>query len=107
MPLNAKLALEQNIRAWTNTIELQAVARKSRVQDLRLEEESAGYALVNLRTAYDLKAVRIEAGISNLFDRYYDLPLGGANIAEWKNSGTLGVVPGPGRSLDVGATLRF
>lgn len=107
MPLNAKLALEQNFSAWTNTIELQAVARKSRVQDLRLEEESAGYALVNLRTAYDLKALRIEAGISNLFDRYYDLPLGGANIAEWKSSGTLGAVPGPGRSLDVGVTLRF
>jgi iron complex outermembrane receptor protein len=107
MPLNAKLTLEQNIRAWTNTIELQTVARKSRVQDLRLEEESAGYALVNLRTAYDMKPVRIEAGISNLFDRYYDLPLGGANIAEWKHSGTLGAVPGPGRSLDVGVTLRF
>lgn len=107
MPLNTKLVLEQSLRAWTNTVELQLVAHKSQVQALRLEEESAGYALVNLRSAYDWKQVRVEAGISNLFDRYYVLPLGGANIAEWKSSGTLGNVPGPGRSLDVGVTLKF
>jgi len=107
MPANTKLILEQTHNAWSNAAELQWVARKSQVQDLRLEEESAGYALVNLRTAYDWRDVRVEAGISNLFDRFHYLPLGGVSIAEWKNSGNLGSVPGPGRSFDVGVTLKY
>src|SRR5690606_27012903 len=107
MPANTKLILEQTRNAWTNVAELQLVAHKSRVQELRLEEESSGYALVNLRTAYDWKNVRIDAGISNLFDRFHYLPLGGVSIAEWKNSGYLGSVPGPGRSFDVGVTLKY
>jgi len=107
MPMNAKLIVEQSYKAWTNAAEVQLVANKSRVQGVRLEEETSGYALVNLRSAYDWGNVRIEAGVSNLFNRFYFLPLGGVSIAEWKNSGNLGSVPGPGRSLDVGVTLKF
>ncbi|HET8710513.1 MAG TPA: TonB-dependent receptor [Spongiibacteraceae bacterium] len=112
MPANTKVSLEQTLGGWTNIAEVQWVARKSRVQDLRLEPEAASYTLVNLRTAYDwnLSAqtmLRIDAGIRNLFDRYYELPLGGVSVAEWKNSGDLRQIAGPGRSFEVGATLKF
>ena len=110
MPLNSRLALEQSVRAWTNTAEVQLVDSKTRVDPLRLEQQTAGYALVNLRTSYAWQNLRVDFGISNLFDRFYYLPLGGVDYAAWKaggDVGQLGSVPGPGRSLDVGATLRF
>ncbi|MDX9875812.1 MAG: TonB-dependent receptor, partial [Spongiibacteraceae bacterium] len=110
MPLNAKLTLEQQKERWINAVDVELVARKSRVQDLRLEQESAGYALVNLRTSYTWSHLRIDAGIRNLFDRYHDLPLGGANYAAWKyegSTGLIGSIPGPGRSYELGATLMF
>ena len=52
----------------------------------RLEPQTAGYALFNLRTSYQLaKNTRISAGISNLLDKQYRIftvprkgPTGGA-----------------------------
>lgn len=110
MPLNLRTAVEQNVAAWTNTLELQWVGRKSHVDPLHYEAKTASYALVNLRTAYDWKAVRLELGVSNLFDRFYYLPLGGVDYADWKAEGgigQLGSVPGPGRSFDVAITLKL
>ena len=110
MPLDTRIALEQTVTAWTNTAEVQWVDGKTRIDPLRQEQETAGYALVNLRTSYNWQNLRIDLGVSNLFDRFYYLPLGGVNYAAWKAEGRvgqLGSVPGPGRSLDVGAALKF
>ncbi len=110
MPLNAKLTLAQQKGQWVNAVDVELVARKSRVQTLRLEQESAGYALVDLRTSYTWSRLRIDAGIRNLFDRHYEQPLGGASYAAWKHegsSGPIGSIPGPGRSYELGATLMF
>lgn len=110
MPLNARVSLEQTIAGWTHTLEVEAVARKSKVDPLRYEEQTGGYALVNLRSAYLWHAVRVEAGFSNLFNQFYYLPLGGVDYADWKAegaSGPFGSVPGAGRSLDVGLTYTF
>ena len=110
MPLNARVSLEQSIAAWTNTLEVEAVARKSKVDPLRDEAQTGGHALVNLRTAYQWRALRVEAGVGNLFNTFYYLPLGGVDYADWKAAGAtgrFGSVPGAGRSLDVGLTLTF
>lgn len=112
MPANTKVFLEQTRGGWTNIAEVQWVARKTRVQELRLENATASYTLVNLRTAYTWslsaqRSLRFDVGIRNLFDRYYALPLGGVSVAEWKNSGDLRQVAGPGRSFEAGATLKF
>lgn len=106
MPLNAKLALDHQLGQWSNSAEVQLVAAKDEVQAVRNETKTAGYALVNLRTAYDWKYVRLDAGVDNLLDKNYDLPLGGAYTGErpmaWGRN-----VPGMGRSLYVGLTLKF
>ena len=111
MPVNLSLGLEERWRDLTLSAELQAVARKSAVDDRRDEDRTAGYSLVNLGARYQMnKAFSVQAGVRNLFDRQYDLPLGGANLAAYKASASatqIEPLPGQGRSFDIGMSLRF
>lgn len=111
MPLNAKWSLQQQLERWTNILEWQIVDAKSHLSGIRRELPTAGYALVNLRTSYELKHGRIDFGIENLMNRFYYLPLGGAYLGQGATMG-MGVpfgttVAGAGRSLYVSGTLKF
>jgi iron complex outermembrane receptor protein len=110
LPLNARLALEQKVSGWTNAIEWQLVARKSRVDPLRYEPKTGGYGLVNLRTGYEWKFVRVDLGVTNLFNKFYYLPLGGVNFDDYLASGWMGKIgplAAPGRSFDARVTVTF
>jgi len=110
MPLNGLLTLEQKISGWTNAVELQLVSGKTEVDTIRKEPTTPGFALLNLRTAYQWKNLRLDFGITNLFDRFYYLPLGGINydqnLAD-KRLTTFESVAGQGRSFNVGLTQTF
>ncbi|WP_027160196.1 TonB-dependent receptor plug domain-containing protein [Methylobacter luteus] len=111
MPFNALIALEHQLGGWSNTIETQIVDAKDDVQDVRLEPKTAGFALLNLRSSYSWKHMRVDAGIDNVLDKNYALPLGGTYIGERHPvsgqyiAGT--AVPGMGRSFNVGLTLTY
>jgi iron complex outermembrane receptor protein len=112
MPLNARLALEHRRGGWSGTVEAQFVDAKDRVSQVRNEVPTAGYGLVHLRASYAWPKVRLDVGVENLFDRFYNAPLGGAYVGQGKTmSGTdvpWGVpVPGMGRSLYVAATVTL
>jgi iron complex outermembrane receptor protein len=111
MPVNLTLSLEERWRAMTLSAELQAIARKSAVDDRRDEDRTAGYSLVNLGAKYQMnKALTVQAGVRNLFDRQYALPLGGVNLAGYKASALatqIEPLPGQGRSFDIGMRLTF
>ena len=110
MPLNARVTLEQTLNEWTNAAELQLVGNKSNVDSVRNEPKTSGYTLLNLRTAYQMKNVRLDMGVTNLFNKYYSLPLGGVDIADWEAGGSNGLpgpVAGAGRSINAGITVRF
>jgi iron complex outermembrane receptor protein len=112
MPLNAKLAIEQRLNAWTNSVELQAVAAKTQVSQVRNEVPTAGYSLLNLRSSYEARQFRLDLGVENLLNRAYALPLGGAYLGQGASMTSLGipwgvVVPGMGRSVNVAVTVRF
>jgi iron complex outermembrane recepter protein len=110
MPINLRLTVEQTVQAWTNALEVQMVAQKTHVDDTRFESQTAGYTLVNLRSSYDWQKVRLDLGISNLFDKYYQLPLGGVDYADWKANGSVGVmnpVAGIGRSVNIGLVFKL
>lgn len=112
MPLNGKVALIQQLGNWSNTIETQMVVAKTDVSQTRGEVQTGGYALLNLRTSYTWKNLRIDVGIDNLFDRYYALPQGGAYLGEGKTMSINGVpwgvpVPGMGRSIYTSLNYRF
>lgn len=106
MPPNLRLVLEHTLGNWSSAVELLAVADKSRVDPLRLEERTDAYALVNVRTSYKYENMRFDFGIDNVFDTNYQLPLGGLNVADFR-AGSLDPVRGPGRSFNVGLTVDF
>lgn len=111
MPLNAKLSLEQKLGGWTNVAEVKLVSEKDDLQAVRKELRTPGYGLLNLYSSYEWKQVRFDVGVENVFDKLYYHPLGGAYVGQGATMGT-GVtygtsVPGMGRSINVGLTLKF
>jgi iron complex outermembrane receptor protein len=118
MPLNARLSLTHRSGGWDNALEWIGVTAKNRRSDARNEMKTGGYSLVNLRGSYAWQQVRLDFGIENLFDRYYELPLGGAYLGQGTTMTTSlapnGVVPlwgtpvpGMGRSLYAGINIKF
>jgi iron complex outermembrane receptor protein len=116
MPLNAKLTLTHQYGGWENGVELVMVKSKNDTSAVRNEIEASGYSLLNLRGSYSWKQARVDFGVENLFDKRYDLPLGGAytgqgttmtnpalpNYPQWGTA-----VPGMGRSLYAGVSYKF
>lgn len=111
MPLNARLTLEETLfTVWKSALELQLVDSKSKVDPLRQEPQTAAYCLVNLHSSYQWKYARLDVGVTNLFNRYYQLPLGGVNVDNYLASGEKGAllaVAGQGRSFYAGLTMKF
>lgn len=108
MPLNARLALDHAQANWSNSLELVLVSAKKKVSAVRAEQATAGYSIANYRSTYKLSpSVRLDAGVDNLFNRQYDLPLGGLEYATagWsRNAQPLRAV---GRSVNVGVAIDF
>jgi iron complex outermembrane receptor protein len=122
MPLNARIALEQKLGGWTNTLESQLVSAKEDVSRVRGEVKTPGYGLLNLRSSYEWKNVRVDFGIENLLDKFYYHPLGGAYIGQGRTMSLGGTtntwastsappagyaVPGMGRSFYLGMNVKF
>ena len=117
MPLNATVSLTQRVGGWTNIAEVQMVDAKTDVSQIRNEVETPGYSLLNLRSSYAWKKVRLDMGIENVFDRLYYYPLGGAYVGQGitmpPNQTLPGVpawgtaVPGMGRTIYAGVNVQF
>ncbi|NWF36464.1 TonB-dependent receptor [Mariprofundus sp. KV] len=112
MPLNGRLGLTHRLGGWTSSLEAEMVAAKTKVSQIRNEVATAGYGLLNLRGSYEWKHLRVDAGIENLLNKFYNDPLGGAYTGQGKTMSAADVpwgvaVPGMGRSIYVGMTLKM
>jgi iron complex outermembrane receptor protein len=118
MPLNGKLSFTHNYQAWDNALEIVMVKDKGNTSDVRNEIQTDGYSLFNLRSSYNWKQARLDFAVENLFDKQYFLPLGGAYVGQGTTmttattaSGSIPLwgtaVPGMGRSVNVGLTLKY
>ncbi|MBV1774257.1 TonB-dependent receptor [Burkholderiaceae bacterium DAT-1] len=110
MPANMRLAITQTAGDWHNHVEWQLVAQKDHVDARRFEDKTAGYGLLNVGTEYAAsKDTTLIAGVRNLLDRNYALPLGGSNLAGLKMNPAEGLnsLRGQGRSIDLGLRIRF
>jgi iron complex outermembrane receptor protein len=107
MPANLLLGLSHRQGALEMGADLNWIAEKTRVDAERNEPRTAAYALVNLRAAYSVKGVRLSIEATNLFDKGYDLPLGGMSLGDRAATGTLRPVPGAGRSVNLGLSASF
>lgn len=111
MPLNVKLAAEQRLGNWTNTIEAKLVDAKTNVQSVRKEIRTGGYGLLNLYSSHEWKQVRFDVGLENALNKFYASPLGGAYVGQGDTMGTAvphgTPVPGMGRSVYASITLKL
>ena len=112
MPPNLRLGLHQQLRGWEGSIEVEAVAAKTRVSPVRNEVPTAGYGLLHLRGGYQWTHWRLDAGIENVFDRLYAMPTGGLYVAQGRTMGINAIphgiaVPGAGRSYYLALKLDY
>jgi iron complex outermembrane receptor protein len=113
MPLNVKLAAVQRLGNWTNTVEAQLVDAKDDVSQIRNELKTSAYGLMNLRSSYGWKQARFDVGVENVFNKFYNYPLGGAYVGQGTTMPPTGgapygiAVPGMGRSIYAGVNVKF
>lgn len=112
MPANGRLTLVHSKGNWSNFLEEELVDGKQRVSQVRNEVRTGGYGVMNLRTSYEMKRTRIDLGLSNVLNKFYALPLGGAYVGQGATMGGAAIpwgipMPGQGRSLYVGLTWKL
>ena len=106
-PLNGTFMMVHGIGKWTSNLSLQVVKSKDQVNSLRLEEKTAGYALLDLGTSYQItKLIKLDLGISNLLDHNYSLPLGGIDLVN-HTAADHRTVLGMGRSINTAVSIDF
>jgi iron complex outermembrane receptor protein len=110
MPLNARLALEEERKDFTAGVGAQAVDRKSRLDPNRFEQATPGYALFDVHAGFRRGFLQANASVENLFNRDCDLPLGGVNLDDFMASMQMNQIKpltGRGRSVLLNVTANF
>ena len=109
MPLTHAVNVSHGYERFTTSLRVHLVSAKNRVDPRRLEQRTGAYQLVDLDFTYAFSDATISLSIENLFDEYYDLPLGGVSVAEYRKNPEFGFnqVAGKGRSLNIGFSYRF
>jgi len=110
MPVNARVALDEDLKGFTAGIEVQAADRKRNVDPHRYEQVTPGYTLFHLHAGYQRGHLQASAGADNLLNRNYELPLGGVNFDDFMASGWMSQInplTGRGRSAYANLTVQF
>jgi iron complex outermembrane receptor protein len=107
MPLNLRLAFDEEVKGFNAGFGSEMVDSKSRLDPNRMELLTPGYAVFNLHAAYKSKVVQGGFRVDNLFNRLYELPLGGNNIDIYNATGNMTPVTGRGRSASINLTATF
>jgi iron complex outermembrane receptor protein len=107
MPLNLRLAFDEEVKGLSAGFGSEMVDSKSRLDPNRMELRTPGYALFNLYAAYKSKYAQGGFRVDNLFNRLYELPLGGNNIDIFNATGNITPVTGRGRSVSFSLLARF
>jgi iron complex outermembrane receptor protein len=110
MPLNLRVAFDEELKGWSAGLGVQAVDHKSNVDPRRFEQSTPGYTLFNLHTAFQRGHLRASAAADNLLNKDYELPLGGVNFDDYMASGWMSQIKpltGRGRSIYASLSVRF
>jgi len=110
MPLNLRVAFDEELKGLTAGFAVQAVDRKSNVDPNRIEQKTPGYTLFNVHAGYRRGHLLASAAADNLLNKCYELPLGGVNFDDYMASMWMGEIKpltGRGRSVSFSLTARF
>jgi len=107
-PLRGAVALEHRWSLYTGTLEVVLADDQTHVSRYNAEPPTPGYALLNLRTRFQVHPhLELALALENVFDEVYSDHLGGINRV---NAGDVAVgqrLPGMGRSLIAQLRARF
>jgi iron complex outermembrane receptor protein len=107
-PPNAILGLSHTRESWGVTLEGEFYADHDKVSETNEEQKTDGFALLNLRGEYRLGSDwRLRAGVNNLFDTNYDIPIGGINRVVGSDVKVGEPLPGQGRSFFASASIAW
>jgi iron complex outermembrane receptor protein len=110
MPPNLRAAFDEELKGFTAGIGVQAVHRKSSVDPRRYEQATPGYTVFNLHASYRHRPLQAQAAADNLFNKCYELPMGGVNFDDFMASGWMSQIKpltGRGRSIYAALSARF
>ena len=109
IPLKTELGLHYQMGNWRNAIQWQWIDSKTDVDERRLENTTKSYHLVNLQSEVEWQDITLKFAIDNLFDQYYELPMGGVSVAEYRADSSRGFnqLAGAGRSVNIGVSYTF
>lgn len=109
MPLKTELSLQHQLGDWRSALQWQWVDSKTDVDERRLENTTDSYHLVNVQTEVDWQNITLKLAIDNVFDKYYQLPLGGVSVADYRADSGVGFnqLAGAGRSVNIGVRYTF
>ena len=106
-PLNTALSLQHQHGKFQTQLKWLWQDRKNRIDSRRLENQTASYTLLDLTSQWQNEQLTLSVGITNLLNKNYELPLGGVNVAEYRqdNNNGFNQLKGAGRSIN--ATMRY
>ena len=110
MPLNVRLNFDEEVKGFMGGLGVEAVDRKRNVDPHRYEQQTPGYALLNVHASYRKGAFQVSGGVDNLLNKAYELPLGGVNMDDFMAGmwmGSIKPVTGRGRSGFFTLSARF
>ncbi|QSX35483.1 TonB-dependent receptor [Shewanella avicenniae] len=108
-PVQTELALEHQLGSVKSRLGWQFVGSKKRLDSNRLENPTASYHLLNFSSELNLANLSIRLAVDNLLDEYYQMPLGGVSLAEYRADNSQGFqqLAGQGRSFNLGVSYQF
>ncbi|MDG6097131.1 TonB-dependent receptor [Alteromonas sp. ZYF713] len=112
IPVQGSLTLSHQYDGWHSSLEWALASNKEKVSAIRNEIQTAGYGLLNLQVSHQWQSFRIDAGVENLFDKFYFNPTGGAYTGQGMTMSLNGIpygiaVPGMGRAVYAGIQWQF
>jgi iron complex outermembrane receptor protein len=110
MPLNLRIAFDEELKGLSAGIGANMVDRKSDVDPNRLEQKTPGYTLFNIHAGYRRGHLLANAAAENLLNKWYELPLGGVNFDDYMAGMWMGQIrplTGRGRSVSFSITAQF
>jgi iron complex outermembrane receptor protein len=110
MPVHARVQFDEELKEFAGGIGVEATDRKANVDPHRHEQATPGYVLVNMHAGYQLGHLRMNAGADNVFNKCYELPLGGVNFDDFMASGWMAAIKpltGRGRSAHFRLSAQF